>query len=83
VHEAVVGRQNEWDGGSRVVRVDVEEGVGLSADEVVRGRGAAAGDADRLRDAEDGLQGELVRSSTSSKRRHAGEKGRRTLTASW
>lgn len=39
-----------------MVRVDVEEGVGLRADKVVGRRRPAACDADRLRELEDGLR---------------------------
>lgn len=46
---------NGGDGGSRMVRVDVEERVCLRADEVVTRRRTTAGDTDRLRETEDAL----------------------------
>jgi hypothetical protein len=42
------GRRAEGDGGPRMVRVEVEQRVGLGADEVIGGRRATAGDADGL-----------------------------------
>jgi hypothetical protein len=46
----------EGKGGSGLVRVEVEEGVGLAADEVVAAGGAATGDANGLRVAEAGFE---------------------------
>lgn len=46
----------EGDGRAWVVRVDIEKGVGLGADKVVRRGGAAAGDPDGLGEAEDALR---------------------------
>lgn len=46
--------------GPGLVRVQVEERVGLAADEVVAAGGAAAGDADGLRVGEGGFQGFVV-----------------------
>lgn len=55
--ERLVRREDERHGGSSVVRIDVEERVGLRADKVVRRRGAAAGNADRLRQTKNALSG--------------------------
>lgn len=44
----------------RLVGVEIEKRIALAADEVVAGRGAAAGDADGLRVGEGGLEGGVV-----------------------
>lgn len=50
----------EGKGGTGLVRVEVEEGISLAADEVVAAGGAAAGYADGLRVGEAGFQGFVV-----------------------
>ena len=52
----VGGRVTERDRRTRVVRIDVEEGIGLCADKVVRRRRPAACDTDRLGELKDGLR---------------------------
>lgn len=49
-----------------MMRVNVEEGVGLRADKVVGGRGATSCDADRLRQTKDALKWARSKSATTS-----------------
>lgn len=61
VDEVGFGGEDQRDRRTREVRVDVEQRVGLRADKVVRRDWSTAGDADRLREAEDALRARRTR----------------------
>ena len=65
-----IRRQDERDSRTREVGIDVEQRVGLDADEIVRRDRTTAGDSDRLREAEHALRGTAASGSPHPLRVH-------------